>query len=130
MSHKWNAREKGESLKIPSTEYRKKIIRQRGGFDDGGFGKEDMKKLSKVHKCFWCKKYMKPTMLNHRTGEILMSCGTSGCIGNVDTPEVKRQKMLEKSGARRVDAKLLTDFKQILFGRDPSRMGAIRDRIW
>lgn len=130
MSWKWNARKVGEPLRIPSTEERARVIKQRGGFDDGGFGKKDLKKIDGVHKCFWCKQPLHPTFLNNRTGEIMMSCDKPGCIGNIDTPEQARQRALKKIGARRVDAKLLTDFRQLLFGRDPKRMGAIRNRIW
>ncbi len=131
MSYKWNRpRKKGGALKIPTTEERKKAIKRKGGFDDSWWGKADIKNTSDVHRCHWCKEYLKPAMFNHRTGEVMMSCDTDDCIGNVSTSERRRQKLLEKAGARRVDAKLLTDFKQLLFGRDLSRMGAIKDRIW
>jgi hypothetical protein len=132
MSHLWgvNPYKKRGPLKIPSTEYRRKRIRQKGGFDDSWLDKKGLKSMEGIHRCHWCKEYMKPVMFNHKTGEMLMSCNTPGCIGNYETSEIKRQRLLEKAGARRVDAKLVTDFKQILFGRDPSRMGAIRDRIW
>ena len=132
MSHKWGVdpRKKRGPLKIPTTEYRKKRIRQKGGFDDSYYTKADIKNMSTVHRCWYCKEYLKPAMFNHRTGEVMMSCDTDDCIGNVDTSKRRRQKLLEKAGARRVDAKLTMDFKQLLFGRDLSRMGAVKDRIW
>jgi hypothetical protein len=131
MSHLWKRpKNKRSPLKIPTTEYRKKRIRQKGGFDDSYYTKQDIKNMSDVHRCWHCKEYLKPAMFNHRTGEIMMSCDTDDCIGNVDVSERRRQKLLKKAGARRVDAKLTMDFKQLLFGRDLSRMGAVKDRIW
>jgi hypothetical protein len=131
MSYRWNRpKREGGPLKIPTTKERTKAIKRKGGFDGSWWDKEAIKDTSNLHRCFYCKKYLKPAMFNHRTGEVMMSCDTDDCIGNVATSEVRRQKLLEKAGARRVDAKLLTDFKQLLFGRDPKKMGAIRDRIW
>jgi hypothetical protein len=130
MSYKWQNPNKRGPLRIPTSEERAKRIRQKGGFDDSWLDKKGLKSMEDIHRCHWCKEYLKPSAFNHRTGEILMSCQTPDCIGNAETSEIKRQRMLERAGARRVDAKLLTDFKQLLFGRDPARMGAIRDRIW
>lgn len=117
-------------MKIPSDEERARIARRRGGFDDSFMDKKSLKKLEKTHFCFWCKKRLKPKMYNHRKGFILMGCDTDDCIGNQDTSETRRKRKLEQLGARRIDAKLVTDFKQIAFGRDPSRMWAIRNRVW
>ncbi len=116
--------------KIPSDDVRARIARRRGGFDDSFIDKKSWKKLGKTHVCYYCKKPLKPKMYNHRKGFILMGCDTDDCIGNPDTTEIRRKRLLEKLGVRRVDAKLVTDFRQIAFGRDPSRMWAIRDRIW
>lgn len=117
-------------MRIPSDEDRARIARKRGGFDDSYIDKKSMKKLEKTHICFYCKKKLKPKMYNHRTGVIKMGCDTDDCIGNVDTSEQRRKRKLEQLGARRVDAKLVMDFRQLLYGRDPSRMWAVKDRIW
>ena len=117
-------------MRIPSDEERARIARRRGGFDDSWIDKKALKRLEKTHFCFWCKTKLKPKMYNHRKGFILMGCDTDDCIGNPDTSEVSRKRKLQKLGARRVDAKLVTDFRQIAFGRDPSRMWAIKNRIW
>ena len=130
MSWKWNRQPKNGPLRIPSSKERAKRIREKGGFDDSWIDKKALKQMSNVHRCYWCKQYLKPVLFNHRTGEMIMSCNTPDCIGNIETPEIRRTRMLQKLGARRVDAKLLTDFKQILYGRDPRRMGAIRNFIW
>lgn len=130
MSWKWNKPKKDEPLRIPSTEERAKLIKKKGGFDGSWYDKKAKKQLSKVHKCFWCKKYLKPTFLNNRTGEIIMSCDSPGCIGNIDTPEQARIRKLKKMGVESIDKKLVTDLKQLLYGRDLKRMGAVKDRIW
>lgn len=117
-------------MKIPTDEERAKIARRRGGFDDSYLDKKSLKELEKTHICFYCHKKLKPKMYNHRKGFILMGCDTDDCIGNADTSETRRKKKLKELGARRVDAKLVTDFKQLLYGRDPSRMWAVKDRIW
>jgi len=117
-------------MKIPSDEDRARIARRRGGFDDSYIDKKAWKRLGKTHICYYCKKKLKPKMYNHRKGFILMGCDTDDCIGNVDTSEVRRKRKLEQLGARRVDAKLVTSFKQLLYGRDPSRMWAVKDRVW
>jgi len=116
--------------RIPSDDERAKIARKRGGFDDSYYDKEAIKRLSRTHYCYWCKTKLKPKMFNHRKGYILMGCDTDDCIGNPDTSEARRKRKLEKLGARRIDAKLVTDFKQLLFGRDPAKMWAVKDRIW
>lgn len=116
--------------KIPTDEERAKIAQKRGGFDDSWIDKKAWKRLGKTHFCYWCKERLKPKMYNHRKGYILMGCDTPDCIGNPDTSETQRKRKLEKLGARRVDAKLVTDFRQLLYGRDPSRMWAVKDRIW
>lgn len=123
-------RKKELGMRIPSDEERARIAKRRGGFDDSWIDKKALKRLEKTHPCFWCKKQLKPKMYNHRKGFILMGCDTDDCIGNPDTSEVRRKRKLQKLGARRVDAKLVMDFRQIAFGRDPSRMWAIRNRIW
>lgn len=117
-------------MRIPSDEERARIARRRGGFDDSWIDKKALKRLGKTHICFHCHKKLRPKMYNHRKGFIKMGCDTDDCIGNTDTSEVRRKRKLEQLGARRVDAKLLTDFKQIAFGRDPARMWAIKNRIW
>jgi len=116
--------------RIPTDDERARIARRRGGFDDSYIDKESWKKLGKTHTCFYCKKRLKPKMYNHRKGFILMGCDTDDCIGNTDTSEVRRKRLLEKLGARRVDAKLVTSFRQLLYGRDPSRMWAVKNRIF
>jgi len=117
-------------MRIPSDEDRARIARKRGGFDDSYIDKESMKKLEKTHVCWYCKKPLKPKMYNHRKGFILMGCDTDDCIGNTDTSEQRRKRKLEQLGARRIDSKLVMDFRQLLYGRDPSRMWAVKDRIW
>lgn len=117
-------------MRIPSDEERARIAKRRGGFDDSYLDKKSLKKLEKTHVCFWCKKPLKPKMYNHRKGFLLMGCDTGDCIGNPDTSEIRRKRKLEQLGVRRVDAKLVTDFRQIAFGRDPSRMWAIKNRVW
>jgi len=130
MSYKFNAPKKGEPLRIPSDKERAKRIKEKGGFDDSWLDKKALRQMSRVHICYWCKKPLKPRAFNHRTGTILMGCDTDDCIGNVETSEMRRKRKLEQLGARRVDAKLTMDLKQIIFGRDPARMWARRDRIW
>jgi len=129
MSHKFH-KQPEFGARIPSDEYRARIIRQKGGFDDSYLDKEGLKNLENVHRCYWCKKYLKPKARNMKTGKILMGCDTDDCIGNPDTSEMRRKRKLEQLGARRVDAKLVTDFKQLLFGRDPGRMWAVKNRVF
>lgn len=116
--------------RIPSDEDRARIAKKRGGFDDSYIDKKSMKRLEKTHICFYCKKALKPKMYNHKKGFIKMGCDTDDCIGNTDTSEQRRKRKLEQLGVRRVDSKLVMDFRQLLYGRDPSRMWAVRDRIW
>lgn len=117
-------------MKIPTDDERAKIARRRGGFDDSYIDKKAWKRLGNTHFCYYCKERLKPKMYNHRKGFIRMGCDTDDCIGNVDTSEVRRIKKLKELGARRVDAKLVTSFKQLLYGRDPARMWAVKDRVW
>ena len=118
------------SRKIRTDEERAKIAKRKGGFDDSYIDKKALNRLGKVHYCFYCKKLLKPKMYNHRTGVIKMGCDTDDCIGNVETSETRRINKLKKLGARRVDCKLMMDFKQLLHGRDPSRMWAVKNRIF
>ncbi|MEE9438985.1 MAG: hypothetical protein V3V14_08305 [Saprospiraceae bacterium] len=130
QKYRFHGRKIGEPLRIPSPKDRARIAKRRGGFDFSYLDKKGVKDLSKVHRCYHCKKYLKPKARNHRTGQIMMGCDTDDCIGNTDTPEMRRQKKMKQLGARRVDAKLTMDFKKNLFGRDPARMWAVKNRIW
>lgn len=125
-------KKKKYGMKIPTDDERAKIARKRGGFDDSYIDKKAWKRLgkNKTRICFHCHEILKPKMYNHRKGFILMGCNTDDCIGNPETSEHRRKKKLQKLGARRIDAKLTTDFRQLLYGRDPSRMWAVKDRIW
>lgn len=130
QKYRMQPKEQKIGMKIPSDEDRARIARRRGGFDDSYIDKKAIKRLGKTHFCFYCKKRLKPKMYNHRKGFILMGCDTDDCIGNPDTSEIRRKKKLKELGARRIDAKLVTSFKQLLYGRDPGRMWAVKDRVW
>lgn len=130
QKYRFHARKIGEPLRIPSSKERARIARKRGGFDFSHLDKKSEKDLGNIHRCYYCKKYLKPKARNHRTGEILMGCNTQDCIGNPDTSEIIKNKKLKELGVRRIDAKLTMDFKDLLFGRDLSRMWAVKDRIW
>ncbi|MHA1408705.1 MAG: hypothetical protein ACTSQY_00055 [Candidatus Odinarchaeia archaeon] len=117
-------------MKIPTDKDRKRQIRKLGGVDDSYLDKKGWKSLGNTWRCYWCKEFLKPKMFNHRDGSILMGCDTPDCIGNPDTSETLRKKKLRACGARFVDKKLVMDFKDLLYGRDPGRMWAVHDRIW
>lgn len=130
QKYRFNARKIGEPLKIPSPKERARIARKRGGFDFSFLDKKAIKDMSNIHRCFHCKTYLKPKARNHRTGQIMMGCDTQDCPGNPDTSLGVIKKEHPQFYARKLDKKLTFDFKDLLFGRDPSRMWAVKNRIF
>lgn len=114
--------------RIPSTKNRQRKAKRRGGFLDPLLDKKHIAEINKTHICFWCKKSLFVYAYNHRTGEILMSCKTDGCLGNASESRRTWDRKYKNLYAKKIDKKLCFDFKNLVWGRDPSRMWATPKR--
>ena len=114
--------------RIPSTKDRQRKALRKGGFEDPLLDKKHVKELNKTHTCFWCKRRLRFHSYNRRTGEILMSCNKDGCMGNANESKKTWDRKYKDLYARKIDRKLCFDLKNLIWGRDPSRMWATPKR--
>jgi len=110
---------------------RQKIAAKRGGFDDSMITKETLKEIEKTHNtCYFCKQSTEAIADNvHKTGVIMMSCDTPGCIGNYAEKEMEKKRTNRKLYARLIDKELCFDLAKMLIGRDPGRLAVTSQRI-
>lgn len=117
--------------RVLSDKERAKKASLRGGFDDSGIDKQAIKDIEKTFDtCFFCKQKTHAVVDSvHRTGKIIMSCNTPGCIGNYEEKESEKRRTDRKIYARLIDQKLCFDLAKMLIARDPSRLAVTPQRI-
>ena len=92
-------------------------------FDDSTMEDKDfLKRVGKMRSCHWCHEPLKPHMINHRTGRILVSCKTDECPGNADLTKKQWGRQYKNTIGRQLDKKLVFDFKKIAYGSPISRL--------
>lgn len=118
--------------RVLSDKERMKKARRRGGFDDSGIDKKTIKGIEDTFgkSCQFCHQPTHAIVDNvHKTGKIIMSCETEGCIGNYYEKKSEQRRHNKKMYGRLIDRELCFDLSKILIGRDPSRLAVTRNRI-
>jgi hypothetical protein len=116
----------GRLLRIRTDEERARVARKKGGFDFSWLDKKAEKRILKLHNCQFCHKNFSYLVKNHKKGFVLASCDTDGCPGNYAEKVSAWRPELKKSIGRKLDSKLMHDFKDLVIKRDPSRYFATR----
>jgi len=117
--------------RVLSTEEREKKARSKGGFETFRLDKEELKSIEKTFEvCYFCKKSQKAIADDtHKTGRIIMTCHTPGCIGNWYEKESEKRRTNRKLYGRLIDKELCFDLGKMLLGRDPGRLAITPQRI-
>lgn len=117
--------------RVLSDDDRKRKAKKRGGFDTSHITKESLKEIEDTYgTCYYCKKKMKAIADDtHKTGTIMMTCETPGCMGNMYEKEREKKRTNRKLYGRLVDRKLCMDLGKMLLARDPGRYAVTPQRI-
>lgn len=116
----------GKLVRIKTNEERARIARRRGGFDFSSIDKKAEKQILKIHHCQFCFKNFSYLVKNHRKGFMVASCDTDGCPGNYAEKVSSWDPKYKKTIGRKLDSKLMFNFKDLVLKRDPSRYFATR----
>jgi len=116
----------GNILRVRTDDERAKIARRKGGFDFSWLDKKAEKTILRMHTCQFCHKNMSYLVKNHRKGFVIASCDTDGCPGNYAEKVSSWNPEYKKTIGRKLDNKLMHDFKDLLISRSPSRYAVSR----